>query len=70
MQSKLPEIMMLIDDRQSSDYLSSFFSYYAYQVYSENKRLKILTLDFPILELWNLLDINFGFAFVFYVVSQ
>ena len=24
MQSKLPEIMMLIDDRQSSDYLSSF----------------------------------------------
>ncbi len=70
MQSKLPEIMMLIDDRQSSDYLSSFFLYYAYQVYSENKRLKILTLDFPILELWNLLDINFGFAFVFYVVSQ
>ena len=51
MQSKLPEIMMLIDDRQSSDYLSSFFSYYAYQVYSENKRLKILTLDFPILKL-------------------
>ena len=65
MQSKLPEIMMLIDDRQSSDYLSFFFSYYAYQVYSENKRLKILTLDFPVLKLWNLLDINFGFAFVF-----
>ena len=52
-------------------YLSSFYySHYAYQLYSENKRLKILTLDFPILELWNLLDINFGFAFVFYVVSQ